>query len=103
MEGRLGLLLSDQRPHAHPASDGTEDPFDSLEMLRQGKRGTEDGILSFDEGLNNVEDLTRFFQTHNTPPGMMLHVHGYHKKTSGSGKVGSTSVKDPWTLMLKFR
>jgi len=64
-------------------------PAPSNAVFEKFDSGFESGVLSFDEKLqSNPDELTRFFQTHNTKPRMVLNVHGYHKKrkTSGSGK-----------------
>ena len=79
-------------PHEGAEAFAEQPPAPSQAATEAFDNGWETGILSFDENLCTVDELTRFFQTHNTKPGMRLKVHGYHKKrkTTGSGKKRKT-------------
>mmetsp|Transcript_25630 Transcript_25630/g.82238 ORF Transcript_25630/g.82238 Transcript_25630/m.82238 type:complete len:467 (-) Transcript_25630:154-1554(-) len=79
MEGfDMAVRSRDEAPQ--PSVAKTEDLSDFTGVLS--------GVQSFDPSLSTVEELARFFQTHNTKPTLECIVHGYHKKrrTTGSGK-----------------
>ena len=67
------------REVAPKLSDAETEPISDFTRATSGRQ-------SFDPRLETVDELTRYFQTHNTYPTLSCTVHGYHKKTSGSGK-----------------